>query len=55
MKRSLSLRREDLAELSGEELNVVVGAALPTTPVTQCAANSYVVCFTRGTTCVNCD
>jgi len=32
MKRSLSLKRETLADLTPEQLTAVVGGALPTTP-----------------------
>lgn len=38
MKRSLSLKRETLAALTGDELGAVAGAAQAvTTPVTECA------------------
>ncbi len=56
--RRLTLRRETLTQLSGDDLRDVVGAAgvLPTTPVKECVlADSNLVCtghcYTRGTTC----
>lgn len=62
MKRSLSLQREQLAELSTAELTGVNGAALPTTPVRNCVVNTIQPfaactfnCFTHGTTCLNCE
>ena len=56
MKRTLSLKREALAELSTRELSGVAGGALPTTPIEACTVfNSQVFCsggcYTRGTTC----
>lgn len=56
MKRTLSLKREALAELSTRELSGVAGGALPTTPINACPLiNSQVICsgdcYTRGTTC----
>ena len=54
MKRSLSLKREPVADLTSAELTAVVGAALPSTPVTDCLLFSY-PCFTSGHTCINCE
>ena len=54
MKRTLSLKPERLAALTGEELSAVAGGALPTTPVENCLESKYICtwqCFTRGTTC----
>jgi len=56
MTRTLSLKRESLVALTGDELAGLVGAAAaaPTTPPLQClndTVNSDLVCYTRGTTC----
>lgn len=51
MKRSLSLTRESLADLTAEDLGAVAGAAAPTLPVQGCLAYSVLICYTRGTTC----
>lgn len=58
MKRTLSLKREQLAPLTANEMSGVVGAAAPTTPAKEClqtTVNSMVLCsgdcMTRGTTC----
>ena len=49
MPRRLTLKREDLADLTTDELSAVNGAA-PT--ITTCALEySVVLCYTRGTTC----
>ena len=40
MKR-LTLKSETLAELTDEQLNAVVGGALPTTPVKECTADPF--------------
>jgi len=48
VKRTLSLRREVLTELSPGELLAVAGAAAPpTSPVDYCV-NTQVVCYTRA-------
>lgn len=48
MKRTLSLKRETLAELSPSDLRNVAGAALPTLPLNYCIGeqNTKVVCVT---------
>ena len=57
MKRTLSLKRESLAELTTRELSGIAGGGvLPTTPVKECVlGDSQVICtqgcYTRGTTC----
>lgn len=56
MTKSLSLARETLVALTAEDLSAVNGAAaLPTTPVKECATGtleySELICYTRGTTC----
>lgn len=54
MKRTLSLKRESLAQLSTEELVTVAGAlaAAKTTPVNECLNISWdftcLDCITRG-------
>jgi len=52
VKRTLSLKREALAELSPADLLAVAGgvAALPTSPVNYCVdqQNSQQVCFTAA-------
>lgn len=40
MKR-LTLKSETLAELTDEQLNAVVGGALPTTPVKECTQDPF--------------
>jgi hypothetical protein len=63
MKRTLSLSREALTELSTDEMSAVAGAqqlppwtpVIHTYPVNDCiviAVSS--LCLTRGDTCVNC-
>ena len=50
MKRTLSLKRETLTELSSDELvHVAGGAAPPTSPLVDCVNghNSDMVCYTR--------
>lgn len=47
MKRSLSLKRESLTELSTEDLVAIAGAAPPTSPADYCL-NSQMVCYTRA-------
>jgi hypothetical protein len=59
MKRTLSLKRESLAELTGDELAGVVGAqdytrVVPTLPVNICFDLVSRVCLTRGDSCINC-
>ena len=49
MKRTLSLKRESLTELSAMDLLHVAGAALPTSPVDYCldkVQNSVAICIT---------
>lgn len=41
MKRTLSLKRETLTELSHEQLTSVVGGAPPTTPVKECLDDPF--------------
>lgn len=50
MNRTLSLKREALAELSSADLRNVAGAALPTSPINYCIdeQNSKQVCFTQA-------
>ncbi|HEV2889032.1 MAG TPA: hypothetical protein VGX28_01515 [Frankiaceae bacterium] len=47
MNRTLSLKREELAALSADDLLTVAGAALPTSPLGYCL-NSQVVCYTEA-------
>lgn len=49
MKRTLSLKREALTELTSEDLLIVAGAvpAPPTSPVDYCV-NSQLVCYTAA-------
>lgn len=46
MIRTLSLKREALAELSADDLATVAGAALPTSPLDWCL-NTQLVCYTK--------
>lgn len=39
--RTLSLKRETLTELTDEQLGLVAGAALPTTPVGPCLGGLF--------------
>ena len=52
MKRSLSLKREPLAELTGTELAAVAGGAAKTTPINECLNISFeftcLDCITRN-------
>lgn len=48
MKRTLSLKREVLTELSPEELLSVAGAAAPPTNPLDYCLNTQVVCYTRA-------
>ena len=52
MKRTLSLTREALTELSPADLTNVAGAALPTQPLYNCL-NSQYLCYTdtAGSAC----
>jgi hypothetical protein len=57
VKRTLSLKREHLADLTSTELAAVQGGAIETV-LKYCAAiepSSPVRCLTRGTTCINCE
>ena len=47
MKRHLTLKRENLTELSADDLLAVAGAAPPTTPVDYCLRNTQYVCYTE--------
>lgn len=54
MRRTLSLRREPLAELATDELAAVVGAAGDAVSTVLGCPLASKVCLTRGDTCVNC-
>ena len=47
MKRTLSLKRDALTELSPADLHAVVGAAPPSSPVASCLDNTKLVCYTN--------
>lgn len=47
MKRTLSLKREALTEVSDHELLNVAGAALPTSPLMWCL-NTWFACYTEA-------
>ena len=56
MRRTLSLAREALAELTADDLAGVVGAQgdtpVQSVPVSGCIQTR--VCLTRGDSCINC-
>ncbi len=51
MKRTLSLKREHLTELTAGELRSVAGGAPPTVPVRDCLLDSFSCFYSCGNTC----
>ena len=55
VKRTLSLKREHLADLTPRELTAVAGAAVPSSPVQECLEESHLVCtWTCPSYCTSC-